>query len=171
MSLSEEIRFFFVLDSGVSVAVSFGDCFFDPETRQLFRKGKVVGLSPKAFHLLEILLDRRPKALSKEELQDLIWPGVFVSEGDLAGLITEVREAIGDAVWNRKDRRVEMHLVSRRAQRFRIPRARATVEFAQARGSGPKAPTSTPRFRSWTSAVSPGSARTSSGSRRTPVSR
>jgi len=35
------------------------------------------------------------------------------------------------ALWNRKDRRVEMHLVSRKAQRVRIPRARATVRFAR----------------------------------------
>ncbi len=77
--------------------VFFGDCLFDPGTRQLFRKGKVVGLSPKAFHLLEILLDRRPNALSKEELQDLIWPGVFVAEGNLARLVTEIRHAVGDS--------------------------------------------------------------------------
>jgi L-histidine Nalpha-methyltransferase len=34
------------------------------------------------------------------------------------------------AVWNAKERRVEMHLVSRRAQRVAIPRAGITVDFA-----------------------------------------
>ena len=79
------------------MGVLFGECSFDPGTRQLFRKGKLVDLSPKAFHRLEILLDRRPKALSKEELQDLVWPGVFVAEGNLARLVTEIRHAIGDS--------------------------------------------------------------------------
>ena len=33
------------------------------------------------------------------------------------------------AVWNETERRIEMHLVSRQAQRVRIPRARTTVRF------------------------------------------
>ncbi len=35
------------------------------------------------------------------------------------------------ALWNRADRRIEMHLVSRRAQRVRIRRARMTVAFGK----------------------------------------
>lgn len=35
--------------------------------------------------------------MSKDELQDLLWPGVFVAEGNLARLMTEVRDAIRDA--------------------------------------------------------------------------
>jgi uncharacterized SAM-dependent methyltransferase len=35
------------------------------------------------------------------------------------------------AVWNARERRVEMHLVSRRAQTVRIPRAGCEVSFAE----------------------------------------
>jgi DNA-binding winged helix-turn-helix (wHTH) protein len=74
----------------------FGDCTFDGDTRQVERAGQVVHLSPKAFHLLELLLECRPKALSKQDLQERIWPDTFVSEANLASLAAEVREAIGD---------------------------------------------------------------------------
>ena len=75
----------------------FGDCIFDGETRELERGGNVVHLSPKAFALLELLLGCRPRALSKADLQQKIWPDVFVSEENLAALASEVRRAIGDS--------------------------------------------------------------------------
>jgi DNA-binding winged helix-turn-helix (wHTH) protein len=76
--------------------VCFGDCTFDSETRELLREGKTVHLSPKAFRLLECLLENRPRALSKADLQERIWPNTFVSEANLASLAAEIREAIGE---------------------------------------------------------------------------
>jgi hypothetical protein len=63
----------------------------------LTREGRPVHLSPKAFRLLTILLDARPRVLSKVELQASLWPDTFVSEANLSNLIAEVRSAIGDA--------------------------------------------------------------------------
>ena len=74
----------------------FGDCIFDSETRELFRKGRPVHLSPKAFRLLEMLLEGRPRAFSKAQIHEKIWPEAFVSEATLASLIAEIREAIGE---------------------------------------------------------------------------
>ena len=73
-----------------------GDLTFDPDTRQLLRGGTDVHLSPKAFDLLKILIDHRPRAVSKNELHQHLWPSTFVSEANLASLIAEVREALGD---------------------------------------------------------------------------
>lgn len=53
-------------------------------------------LSPKAFALLAALVQARPRALSKAELQALIWPGTFVVEANLANLVSEVRRALAD---------------------------------------------------------------------------
>jgi DNA-binding winged helix-turn-helix (wHTH) protein len=78
------------------VRVRFDDCTFDPETRELFRGGKTVHLHPKAFRLLEILLENRPRALSKAELHEKLWPGSFVSEANLASLAAEIRRGIGE---------------------------------------------------------------------------
>jgi len=65
--------------------------------RLLLRHGRAEPLSPKAFQLLEVLLDRRPEAVAKEELLDRLWPGTFVSEASLYNLVAEVRAALGDA--------------------------------------------------------------------------
>ena len=77
--------------------VRFGDCTLDSETRELFRGGRPVHVSPKAFALLELLLAERPKALSKERLQEKLWPRTFVSEANLATLAAEARRVIGDS--------------------------------------------------------------------------
>lgn len=73
-----------------------GDLTFDSDTRQLLRGGEEVHLSPKAFVLLNTLIDHRPRALSKNELHEHLWPATFVSEANLASLIAEIREALGD---------------------------------------------------------------------------
>jgi DNA-binding winged helix-turn-helix (wHTH) protein len=76
--------------------IGFGDCVLNNETREVSREGRPLHLQPKAFRLLEVLVERRPKAVSKEELIGLLWPKTFVAEGNLARLVAEVREAIGD---------------------------------------------------------------------------
>ena len=52
-------------------------------------------VSPKAFQLLEILVTNRPKALSKADLQDRLWPETFVVEKNLANLISEIGRCSG----------------------------------------------------------------------------
>jgi DNA-binding winged helix-turn-helix (wHTH) protein len=79
------------------VILRFGDCRLDVESRQLVHDGQEEHLSPKAFDLLVALLEARPKVLSKECLMNRVWPDVFVSEANLAVLIAEIREAIGDS--------------------------------------------------------------------------
>jgi DNA-binding winged helix-turn-helix (wHTH) protein len=60
------------------------------------RSGDEVHVSPKAFDLLTTLLRERPRALSKVELLERIWPDTFVNETSLANLIAELRSALGD---------------------------------------------------------------------------
>lgn len=76
--------------------LGFGDCVFDGDTREFFRGGTAAHLPMKTFRLLELLLESRPKAIPKEKLMETLWPGVFVAEGNLARLVAELREMIGD---------------------------------------------------------------------------
>ena len=76
--------------------VRFSPYVLDLDSRQLLRGDDVVHLSPKAFDLLSILVSNRPKALSKSDLQERLWPGTFVVEKNLANLVSEIRDAIGD---------------------------------------------------------------------------
>jgi DNA-binding winged helix-turn-helix (wHTH) protein len=59
--------------------VRFGDCVLDTDTRELFRRDKPVHLPPKAFRVLELLVENRPRAVTKDEIHDKIWPGTYVS--------------------------------------------------------------------------------------------
>jgi len=58
-------------------------------------KGAERPLRPKSFRLLEVLLERRGRLLSKDELVGEIWPDVFVSDDSLAHCISDVRRALG----------------------------------------------------------------------------
>ena len=76
--------------------LQFGDCTFDSAARTLHRAGEEVRLSGKAFQLLELLLAARPNPIARQELFAKLWPDTFVSDANLASLIKEVRQAIGD---------------------------------------------------------------------------
>jgi DNA-binding winged helix-turn-helix (wHTH) protein len=76
--------------------VRFGTFVLDLETRELLKAGHPVPLSPKAFELLSILIADRPKAISKSDLQERLWPATFVVEKNLANLVSEIRDALGD---------------------------------------------------------------------------
>jgi DNA-binding winged helix-turn-helix (wHTH) protein len=74
----------------------FGDFSFDISSRQL-RQGDVDRhLSPKAFELLRLLLEHRPRAVSKAELHERLWPGTFVSDATVTSLVAELRAARGE---------------------------------------------------------------------------
>ena len=76
--------------------VAFGQFAFDSERRELTASGRAVHLSPKAFQLLAFLLERRPRAVSKEDLYAHLWPDTFVEEANLKNLVVEIRAALGD---------------------------------------------------------------------------
>lgn len=76
--------------------LQFDDLTFDSETRQVWSARKEVRLSPKAFDLLALLIERRPKAVSKADIREHLWPGTFVSDSSLPSLVSEIREAIAD---------------------------------------------------------------------------
>jgi DNA-binding winged helix-turn-helix (wHTH) protein len=78
--------------------VSFGAFCLDVERRQLLHgiERRPVHLSPKAFALLCVLVEARPRAVSKQELHERVWPSTFVSEATLASVIAELREALGE---------------------------------------------------------------------------
>src|ERR1051325_10927765 len=76
--------------------VTCGDFSLARSTRQLRRGTRELRLEPKAFELLDLLLVRRPAAVSKSEIQVQLWPDSFVSEGSITGLVTQIRQALED---------------------------------------------------------------------------
>jgi DNA-binding winged helix-turn-helix (wHTH) protein len=74
----------------------FGPFTLDVERRRLERRGNEVHLTPKAFDLLHVLVSEAPRVIAKTELHERLWPGTFVSDATLAGLIKELRKALDD---------------------------------------------------------------------------
>src|SRR5687767_4021825 len=74
---------------------------FDSEQRTLVDGTQAVHLGPKAFQLLEELIRHAPRAVGKRELFERIWPDTFVDESGVAGLVSEIRAALGDTARKR----------------------------------------------------------------------
>lgn len=85
------------------MALRFCGCTLDVDARRLFRGSDEVHLSPKAFETFRVLVENRPRAMSKAELLSRVWPDVNVSEVSLARAVSEIRECLGD---DRKDGRI-----------------------------------------------------------------
>ncbi|MDX8346955.1 winged helix-turn-helix domain-containing protein [Cognatiyoonia sp. IB215446] len=71
---------------------------FELDTRrmELRQNGEATHLEPKHFELLSLLVAHADRVLTKDEIFDEIWPGVFVTEASLSGAIKHIRKALGD---------------------------------------------------------------------------
>lgn len=78
------------------MGIRFGEFVLEAESRELLRAGQQVRLGPKAFELIEFLVSRRPRALSKAQIRDRLWPRNTVSESTLVSVVSELRSALGD---------------------------------------------------------------------------
>src|SRR5580693_8539032 len=74
----------------------FAECILDLRARQLERQHKIVPLEPKVYELLEALIRRRPAVVLNTELDELLWPRVYVARTSLTRLISKLRAALGD---------------------------------------------------------------------------
>jgi len=74
----------------------FRDLSFDAAARRVSRAGREIKLTRKAFDLLAMLVERRPEAVSKDDIHARLWPDTFVVEANLNVVIGEIRRALGD---------------------------------------------------------------------------
>ncbi len=76
--------------------LTFGEFRLDPASGQLYRGAAAVPLTPKAFALLQYLVDHAGRLVTKAELLERVWPDVFVGDAVLKSSIRELRKALGD---------------------------------------------------------------------------
>jgi DNA-binding winged helix-turn-helix (wHTH) protein/Tol biopolymer transport system component len=74
----------------------FGPFALDPNRRALFRQGKPVPLTPKAFDVLLYLAQNPNRVIPKEELLNGVWAGSFVEEGNLSQNVFLLRKALAE---------------------------------------------------------------------------
>lgn len=76
----------------------FGDVEIRPAERRLLIGGKPVSLGARAFDTLLALVERRERVVTKNELFDLVWPGLVVEENNLQVQVSTLRKLLGPQV-------------------------------------------------------------------------
>ncbi|MEM1151966.1 MAG: winged helix-turn-helix domain-containing protein [Pseudomonadota bacterium] len=75
---------------------AFGEFVLDLERVELRRTGAVVAMEPKAYDLLAYLVSNRDRVVSKDDILDRVWSGLFVSDASISTAIKQVRRTLGD---------------------------------------------------------------------------
>ncbi len=66
-----------------------------PAERQVWVNGRPSALGARAFDLLMALYERRDRVVAKNELLDLVWPGLVVEENNLQVQVSGLRKLLG----------------------------------------------------------------------------
>ena len=66
-----------------------------PAERQVWVNGKPGALGARAFDLLMALYERRDRVVGKNELLELVWPGLVVEENNLQVQVSSLRKLLG----------------------------------------------------------------------------
>ena len=72
-----------------------GQIRVDQHARVLFAGGHLAKLGGRAFALLEALIERRDRVVPKQELLDVVWPGLIVEENNLQVHVMTLRKVLG----------------------------------------------------------------------------
>lgn len=75
---------------------ALNDTILDTRAGTLTRDGSLVPLRAKSFSLLMCLIGRAGQVVTKDDLFEAVWPGVFVTEDSLTQAVRDVRTALGD---------------------------------------------------------------------------
>ncbi len=104
--------------SAKDIRLRFGSFEIDTDSRELRKRGLRLRLQEKPFQVLELLLERPGEVVTREELRDKLWPGVFVGfDRNLNTAINTLRYTLGDSA--RSPRFIET--CQRRGYRFIAP--------------------------------------------------
>ena len=74
----------------------FGDFVLSARTRTLSRGGVELPLISRYFDLLVLLVVRRGTAVTRQDIFDIVWSDVIVSDGALSQAIRTLRRTLGD---------------------------------------------------------------------------
>ena len=79
------------------MALRFGTCELDTQTRELSRDGDRVPIEPQVFDLLHHLIENRNRVVGRDEIVHVIWRGVPVSDATIDARVHAARRAVGDS--------------------------------------------------------------------------
>mgnify|MGYP003288743410 CR=1 FL=1 len=74
----------------------FGPYRLDTAEQLLLRDGEPVPLTPKAFEMLVVLVERNGHLVEKDELMKLVWSNAVVEESNLSNNVYALRKMLGE---------------------------------------------------------------------------
>jgi non-specific serine/threonine protein kinase len=72
-----------------------GECEIDLTRRELRMRGSPTAVGRRAFGIMELLVESAGDLVTKDQLMERVWPGVFVLENTLQVHVASVRRALG----------------------------------------------------------------------------
>lgn len=75
---------------------AFGAYRLEPSRQRLLADGQPLKLGGRAFDLLQALVERGGRTVSKDELLDIVWPNVVVEENNLQVQVVALRKLLGN---------------------------------------------------------------------------
>jgi DNA-binding winged helix-turn-helix (wHTH) protein/TolB-like protein/Flp pilus assembly protein TadD len=91
----------------------FDEFRIDVDHLMFSHQGREISLVPKAVETLVVLIERRGKIVSKDELLEAVWPDTVVEESNLFLYLSLLRKALGE-----KDGKPYVETLRRRGYRF-----------------------------------------------------
>ena len=79
----------------MTLTYQFGRFELRPATRQILVDEQPATLGARAFDLLLALLERRDRLVTKDELLEIVWPGLVVEENNLQVQVSALRKLLG----------------------------------------------------------------------------
>jgi DNA-binding winged helix-turn-helix (wHTH) protein/TolB-like protein len=135
------------LHYNLPVMFRFGRFDLDAAGQVLLRDGKPMPLTPKTLQTLVVLVERRGRIVTKDELMREVWPDTFVEEANVTQHVSMLRKMFSDAD---SDGRQLIETFPKRGYRFVGPveivadgPAGATAEAIRARADTSTSPAPT----------------------------
>jgi len=122
-----------------TAAFRFGPFVLNPATLRLQSPRGSAALSPRATDLLLMFVEQPARLFTKDEIFQLLWPDVAVTDNALTQVISEIRRALGDTPASAR----YVQTMARRGYRFVAPVTRVAttgLERATARPLSPPRP-------------------------------
>ncbi|HQU82782.1 MAG TPA: winged helix-turn-helix domain-containing protein, partial [Pyrinomonadaceae bacterium] len=93
--------FYSKMSSNNQTFYRFKEFRLDAAERMLLRGTSSISLTPKAFDVLEILVERNGRLVEKDELLKLVWEDTFVEESNIARVVHSLRKILGEDAENK----------------------------------------------------------------------
>ncbi len=99
------------------LAYQFEDVVIDLRAGRVLKAGIPLPFEPKAYDLLRLLASRSGELVTRQEVLDTVWAGVYVTDNAVARVVAQLRRGLGDVA--RGARYIET--VPTRGYRFIVP--------------------------------------------------